>query len=69
MNLRMVLWGRLRVVLPDYFQTANISAIYPERHNLTAKVRLFVDALAERIQKANAAEPFQISGHHLNRGR
>ncbi|QFT67880.1 HTH-type transcriptional regulator DmlR [Labrenzia sp. THAF35] len=61
--------GRLRVVLPDYFQTANISAIYPERHNLTAKVRLFVDALAERIQKANAAEPFQISSQQLSRGQ
>lgn len=61
--------GRLRVVLPDYFQTANIAAIYPERHNLTAKVRLFVDALAEKIQAANAAAPFQISPQYLIRNR
>lgn len=52
--------GRLRVVLPEFFQTANISAIYPERHHLTAKVRVFVDLLAERIRHANAKAPFQL---------
>lgn len=52
--------GRLRVVLPDHFQTANIAAIYPERHHLTAKVRVFVDLLAERIREADAIAPFQI---------
>ncbi|SHN07378.1 LysR family transcriptional regulator [Roseibium suaedae] len=58
--------GRIRVILPDYFQTANILAIYPERHNLTAKVRLFVDALAECIQSSNAASPFQITNQQLH---
>lgn len=58
--------GRLRVVLPEYSQTANISAIYPERHHLTAKVRVFVDVLAERIGEANAVAPFQISERDLN---
>ena len=53
--------GRLRVVLPDHFQTANIAAIYPERHHLTAKVRVFVDLLAERIREADAIAPFQIA--------
>lgn len=57
---RHVREGRLRVVLPDFFQTANILAIYPERHNLTAKVRKFVDLLAERVKTADAAAAFQI---------
>lgn len=57
--------GRLRVVLPEYFQTANISAIYPERHHLAAKVRVFVDLLAERIRTENAARPFQLSEDDL----
>ena len=59
--------GRLRVVLPEYFQTANISAVYPERHNLTAKVRIFVDLLAERIREANTRAPFQLSDRDLRR--
>lgn len=59
--------GRLRVVLPDYFQTANISAIYPARHNLTAKVRMFVDLLAERIKAADAVAALQISERDLRR--
>ena len=58
--------GRLRVVLPEYFQTANILAVYPERHHLTAKVRVFVDLLNERIRDANANVPFQISDRELN---
>lgn len=53
--------GRLRVVLPHHFQTANIAAIYPERHHLTAKVRVFVDLLAERIRQSNARSPFQLT--------
>lgn len=58
--------GRLHVVLPEYFQTANIAAIYPERHHLTAKVRVFVDLLADRIRDANARAPFQIDERHLS---
>lgn len=53
--------GRLRVVLPDHYQTANIAAMYPERHNLTAKVRVFVDVLADRIRQSNARSPFQLT--------
>ena len=59
--------GRLRVVLPEYFQTANISAIYPARHKLTAKVRMFVDMLSERIKTADAAAALQISEQDLRR--
>lgn len=62
---RHVREGRLRVVLPEFFQTANITAIYPERHNLTAKVRMFVDLLAERIKTADAAAALQISEAEL----
>lgn len=58
--------GRLHVVLPDYFQTANILAIYPERHHLTAKVRAFSDLLAKRIQDANVQTPLQLSKSDLN---
>lgn len=57
--------GRLRVLLPACRQTANISAIYPERHNLSAKVRVFVDHLAVRIGDANAAMPLQLTTQDL----
>ncbi|MSU91985.1 LysR family transcriptional regulator [Rhodobacteraceae bacterium 2CG4] len=57
--------GRLQIVLPDYFQTANITAIYPERHNLTAKVRVFIDLLAERIREANTRAPIELSDADL----
>ncbi|SDD66401.1 DNA-binding transcriptional regulator, LysR family [Paracoccus isoporae] len=57
--------GRLRVVLPGHFQTANITAIYPERHHLTAKVRVFVDLLADRLRVQNAARPLQLSEAEL----
>ena len=46
---RHVREGRLVTILPQYWQTANISALYPERHNLSAKVRVFVDYLASRL--------------------
>lgn len=59
--------GRLQVVLPEYFQTANIAAIYPERHHLTAKVRVFVDLLSARIRDVNATAPFQLSEQDLGR--
>lgn len=62
---RHVREGRLRVVLKECFQTANILAIYPERHHLTAKVRLFVDYLAERIREANSTAPLQITAGEL----
>ncbi len=57
--------GRLRVVLPEHRQTANILALYPERNHLAAKVRVFVDALAERIRAENARAPFQLTDADL----
>ena len=42
--------GRLVRVLPDWIGiAADIHAIYPQRHLLTAKVRAFVDFLDERF--------------------
>lgn len=57
--------GRLRVVLPEYRQSANISAAYPERHNLSAKVRVFVDHLATQIAEANRSAPLQLTAREL----
>lgn len=42
--------GRLRRVLPPWEgAAADIHAIYPQRHDLSAKVRVFLDFLAERF--------------------
>jgi DNA-binding transcriptional LysR family regulator len=41
--------GRLEVVLPSHHSEAHIYAVYPERLHLSAKVRRFVDLLAERL--------------------
>lgn len=58
---------RLRVVLPAYRQTANISAVYPERHNLSAKVKVFVDDLAQEIRRSANTSPLQLSSAQLHR--
>lgn len=47
---RYVRSGRLQIVLPRYFTQADIMAVYPERLNLSAKVRMFVDFLRERLR-------------------
>ncbi|HEV7436050.1 MAG TPA: LysR family transcriptional regulator [Pseudorhizobium sp.] len=48
---RHVRAGRLMVVLPRYYMKADIMAVYPERLNLSAKVRLFIELLRERIKE------------------
>ncbi|MCH9808083.1 MAG: LysR family transcriptional regulator [Alphaproteobacteria bacterium] len=51
---------RLRIVLPKYSQPdADIFAVYPARHNLSAKVRAFVTFLAERL-KARFAKSSKV---------
>ncbi len=46
---RHVRSGRLRIVLPKYAQVdADIHAVYPERHNVSAKVRVFIQFLSAR---------------------
>jgi DNA-binding transcriptional LysR family regulator len=43
--------GRLELVLPEYaLPPADIHAVYPERHHLSARVRVFVDFLVERFR-------------------
>ncbi|MGJ7508388.1 LysR substrate-binding domain-containing protein [Variovorax sp. GT1P44] len=51
--------GRLVQVLPQYFTPdADIYAVYPQRHQLAARVRAFVDFLALTFtQRAAAARP------------
>jgi DNA-binding transcriptional LysR family regulator len=42
--------GRLVEVLPDWKAApADIFAVYPERHHVSAKVRAFIDFLTERL--------------------
>jgi len=48
---RHVRAGRLAVVLPRYFMQADVMAVYPERLNLSAKVRMFIDFLRDRLRE------------------
>ncbi|HEX2527612.1 MAG TPA: LysR family transcriptional regulator [Geminicoccus sp.] len=48
---RHIAAGRLRVVLPRHHSVAHIYAVYPERLNLSAKVRHFIDFLRHRLEK------------------
>lgn len=57
---------RLRVVLPDFHQSANISAVYPERHNLSAKVRRFVDHLADMLKETEKTVPLTLATEDLH---
>lgn len=52
--------GRLNIVLPQHMQPAHIFAVYPERHNLSAKVRLFIDFLSRRLQAAACSYPLAV---------
>ena len=48
--------GRLRQVLPDYSTpNADVHAVYPARHQATARVKLFVDFLSQAF--AETPEP------------
>ncbi|MET0069722.1 MAG: LysR family transcriptional regulator [Candidatus Thiodiazotropha sp.] len=57
--------GRLCVVLPDYVQTANISAVYPARHNLSAKVRVFIESLCEQLNSVTSRHPLRLTRAEL----
>ncbi|MEK7317440.1 MAG: LysR substrate-binding domain-containing protein, partial [Pseudomonadota bacterium] len=51
--------GRLRQVLPDWSaQAADIHAVYLSRDKLSARVRAFVDFLAERFGHYDPAAPY-----------
>lgn len=50
--------GRLRVVLPEFkLASADLFVFYPTRRNLPAKLRVFVDFLAERFQSEKRSRP------------
>ena len=50
--------GQLRRVLPSWNgAAADIYAIYPQRHHLSAKVRVFLDYLAERFTHHRSVDP------------
>jgi DNA-binding transcriptional LysR family regulator len=52
--------GRLRRVLAPWVgQSADIHAVYPHRHLLTAKVQVFLDFLAERFADFRPAQTDQ----------
>jgi DNA-binding transcriptional LysR family regulator len=56
---RHVKADRLQLVLPQYAHVdADIYAVYPERHNLSAKVRIFIDFLHRNLRK-NSTERIQ----------
>ncbi|KQP37323.1 LysR substrate-binding domain-containing protein [Pseudorhodoferax sp. Leaf274] len=50
--------GRLVQVLPQYSTPdADIYAVYPQRHQMSARVRAFVDFLAQAFTQQGEAEP------------
>ena len=54
--------GQLRRVLaPWEGATADIHAIYPQRHHLSAKVRVFLDFLAERFVQQRPENPSSLA--------
>lgn len=53
--------GDLRIVLPGFRQTAHISAVYPERHNLSARVRSFIDHLAATLTETEQGASLTLS--------
>ena len=57
--------GRLRIILPGYFQTAHISAVYPERNNLSAKVRMFVEYLSGQLKEAAKGYPLGVTTEEI----
>ena len=62
---RDVYLGRLVQVLPDYEaspqdKSAAIYAVYPSRRHLSAKIRVFVDFMAERFKPL--ADPLRAGG-------
>jgi LysR family transcriptional regulator, transcriptional activator for dmlA len=49
--------GRLVQVLPDYYTPdADIYAIYPQRHQLAARVRVFVDFISDTLGRRSQRE-------------
>ena len=52
--------GRLVHVLPQYYTPdADIHAVYPQRHQLSTRIRTFVDLLSESFERFGADRPLQ----------
>lgn len=50
--------GRLQVVLQDYaLPPADLFAVYPDRHHLSAKVRIFIDFLVTELKGLRVESP------------
>ena len=64
---RYVRDGKLEIVLPDYMQTANISVVYPARHNLSAKVRVFIGNLCGQLNEVAKNNPLRLAKHDISR--
>lgn len=62
---RRVREGRLRIVLPSYVQTAHVSAVYPERHNQSAKVRTFVEYLSGQLREVAKEHPLSLTADEI----
>jgi len=56
---------RLCIVLPDFFQTAHISAVYPDRHKLSAKVRTFIEHLSLQLKEMAKGQPLVLAREEL----
>lgn len=53
--------GRLALVMPQYAQIdADIYAVYPERHNVSAKVRIFIDYLHNQLRGWQRKAPADV---------
>ena len=52
--------GRLEVLLDEFaLPPADIYAVYPQKQNLAAKVRVFVDFLIARFEQGSGRERMQ----------
>jgi DNA-binding transcriptional LysR family regulator len=57
---RYLVSGRLVQVLPQYETPgADIHAVYPQRHQLSTRIRTFVDLLSESFERFGADRPTQ----------
>lgn len=45
--------GKLRAVLPDWYETADVYAVYPTQDQLSAKTRAFIDFMAAHPMTTN----------------
>ncbi len=54
--------GRLVQVLPEWaLPPADVHAVYPERHHLSARVRVFIDFLVERFREHGERETARVA--------